>query len=212
MSVVVETELVAFGPLTVAFDGRVIRPRPWTVLQSEWAAALLEQLGPGDVLEICAGAGHIGLLGTAASDRRLVQVDADEVACGYARRNADHAGRAGLVEVRHGLMDDVLGRDERFALVIADPPWVASAEVGHHPEDPLTAIDGGSDGLDLVRTCLRLMGAHLLPGGAGLLQVGPGQVAAVEQHVTATPALGLEVVEHRLAEDGAVVRLAALAR
>ena len=50
-------------------------------------------------------------------------------------------------------MDEVLAPDERFALVIADPPWVPRAETGRFPEDPLLAIDGGDDGLDLARAC-----------------------------------------------------------
>lgn len=202
------TELMEFGPLTIAFDDRVLRPRPWTALQSEWAAELLPSLPPGDILEVCAGAGHIGLLAAWASDRRLVLVDANDVACRYARINADHAQRRGDTLVRHGRMEEVLQGDERFALIIADPPWVPSAAVPDHPEDPLTAIDGGPDGLELIRLCLATINTHLLPYGAAVLQVGgAAQVSAVQQHVAAHPELDLEVVEHRLADSGALVHL-----
>ena len=200
------SELIEFGHLTIAFDDRVLRPRPWTEMQSRWAAELLPGLPSGGVLEVCAGAGHIGLLAAAASDRPLTLVDANEVACDYASENARRAGRE--AEVRHGLMQEVLGEDERFALVIADPPWVPSAETALHPEDPLLAIDGGPDGLVLVRACLEVAGRHLLREGASMLQVGGAdQVAAVERHVAQRPDLGLEVVEHRLHERGALVLL-----
>ena len=50
-------------------------------------------------------------------------------------------------------MDVVLDPHERFAVVIADPPWVPRADTGRYPEDPVLAIDGGDDGLDLARAC-----------------------------------------------------------
>ena len=134
---------VAFGSLQIAFDDRVLRPRAWTEAQSAWAAEILETAPAGQVLELCAGAGQIGLLAVAGSTRSLVCVDLDPVACEFARRNAAAAGITDRVEVREGPMDEVLRDGERFALVIADPPWVRRDEVGRYPEDPLLAIDGG---------------------------------------------------------------------
>ncbi len=201
-------QLVQFGPLTIAFDDRVIRPRPWTLMQSAWAAQLLGDLPAGDVLELCAGAGHIGLLAVAGTDRQLVQVDANPAACRYARVNADLARGRDVVEVREGRLQEVLAPHERFALVIADPPWVPTGRVGQHPEDPLTAIDGGADGLELVRSCLEVIGRHLADDGAAVLQVGPDQTAAVASYLEGRPDLRLGVVGERLAEAGGLVHLA----
>jgi methylase of polypeptide subunit release factors len=201
-------QLMRFGHLTIAYDDRVIRPRPWTVAQSAWAARLLDAVPPGDVLELCAGAGHIGLLAVDGSARRLVLVDADPAACRYARVNADLARGRDAVEVRAGRMEEVVGGDEQFALIIADPPWVATSSVGDHADDPVTAIDGGDDGLDLARSCLHVIGSHLADGGAAVLQVGPGQTPGVASYVAANPALRLRVVEERLVEEGALVHLA----
>ena len=49
------SEIVEFGGLTIAFDRRLLRPRPWTTLQSRWAAELLPSVPEGPVLE---GAGR----------------------------------------------------------------------------------------------------------------------------------------------------------
>jgi methylase of polypeptide subunit release factors len=199
--------LTQFGDLTIAYDDRLIRPRPWTVMQSAWAAQLITDLPRGDVLELCAGAGHIGLLAVAGTDRRLVLVDASPAACRYARVNADLARDRSTVEVREGRMEDVLGADEQFALIIADPPWVPTSLVATHPDDPVTAIDGGPDGLELARSCLDVIGSHLADGGAAVLQVGPDQTPAVASYVAANPALRLRVVEERLVEAGGLVHL-----
>ena len=201
-------QLTQFGPLTIAYDARLIRPRAWTVRQSAWAAQLLADLPRGDVLELCAGAGHIGLLAVAGTERRLVLVDANPAASRYSRVNADLARPGGPVEVRSGRMEEVLAVSERFALIIADPPWVPSGLVARHPDDPVSAIDGGPDGLELVRSCLDVVSEHLADGGAAVLQVGPDQTPAVASYVEADPALRLRVVEERVVEEGGLMHLA----
>ena len=66
----------------------------------------------------------------------------------------------------------MLRPDEQFALVLADPPWVPSADTGRFPDDPLLAIDGGDDGLAVAWACVAAAAAQLLPGGSALLQLG----------------------------------------
>ena len=195
--------VVDFEGLQIEYDERVLEPRPWTARQSRWAADLIRSAPPGPVLELCSGAGHIGLLAVTLAPRPLVCVDVDAVACAYLRRNAARAGIR--VDVRLGPMDEVLEPDERFAVVVADPPWVASHEVGRFPEDPLTAIDGGADGLDLVRACLAVIHGHLVEGGHALLQTGPDQPDAVSALVSSYD--GLSVAEVRVEERGALVRV-----
>lgn len=198
-------QVTTFGDLSIAFDDRVLRPRPWTSAQSAWAAEILETAPPGRVLELCSGAGQIGLLAVARTDRPLVCVDLDPVACDYARRNAEAAGLSSRVEVRRGPMEEVLHETERFALAIADPPWVRRAEVTRYPEDPPRAIDGGEDGLDLVWTCVDVARRHLAPGGSLVLQVGTvEQVDVLRDRLRDDP---LQVSEVRWRERGVLVRL-----
>jgi release factor glutamine methyltransferase len=201
-------QTMPFGPLTVRFDARVLRPRPWTLAQSTWAAELLHRGPPGPVLELCAGVGHIGLALAARSDRDLVLVDADRPACDHARWNAEAAGLADRVEVRHGPMQEVLAPTERFALVLADPPWVPTAEVPRFPADPRRAIDGGPDGLDLARLCVAVIARHLAEGGASVLQLrDEAQAELMRAHLQAHGELGLRVVAMRTVPEGAGVLL-----
>jgi len=192
-----------FEGLSIRYDERVLAPRDWTAEQSHWAAALIRTAPPGPVLEVCAGAGQIGLLAVRLAPRSLVCVDADPVACEFLRANALAAGVR--VEVREGPMDRVLQDDERFSVIIADPPWVPHREIGRFPEDPVTAIDGGPDGLDLIRACLAVIERHLVPAGSAVLQIGPGQGAAVSELVATYG--DLRVVEVRELERGGLVRI-----
>ena len=202
----VAVETTEFGDLTIAFDARVLRPRAWTAHQSAWAAELLAQAPAGPVLELCSGAGQIGLLAVARTDRPLVCVDASPVACSYIRRNAEAAGLADRVEVREGRIDEVLEPDERFALVLADPPWVRRTETDRFPEDPKLAIDGGDDGLDVAWACVAAASLHLQPGASALVQLGTRQQAELLERGLADHG-DLVLREVREFDRGVVVRL-----
>jgi release factor glutamine methyltransferase len=201
-SIAARPRTARIGTLDIAYDDRVLRPRPWTAAHAAWAAEVLEEAPPGPVLELFCGAGHIGLLSVLGSDRRLVAVDLDPVACTYARANAAAAGLAELVEVRNADLAEALDTNERFPIVVADPPWVPSGRTGDYPEDPLTAIDGGPDGLALARSALEVARRHLVPDGVMLLQLGSLEQAAA---VGSSAGAGLVVEEVRQPDPTGVV-------
>lgn len=163
-----------FGGLRIDYDDTMLRPRPWTLAQSRWAAELLAEPSTpaGPVLELCAGAGHLGLVAVQRFGRRLVAVEQNPSACTHLERNAARAGLEELVDVRQGVVATALDEEERFALVLADPPWVETARVSAFPEDPVHTIDGGATGLDIARDCLVVVARHLLDGGSAILQLG----------------------------------------
>jgi methylase of polypeptide subunit release factors len=197
-------ERIAFSHLTIEYDARVLEPRPWTAMQSRWAAELIPEAPVGRVLELCAGAGHIGLLAIALASRPLVCVDLNPAACELARRNAELAGLAADVEVRCGDLADVVPPGEEFGVVIADPPWVPAAETSRFPEDPLLAIDGGDDGLTVARLCLRVATASTADGGHVLIQLGTQEQA--RQLAREAAGTTLDLVEIREGERGVVAR------
>ena len=200
----IDTHVVDFEDLRIEYDERVLTPRPWTAAQSHWAADLIRVAPPGPVLELCSGAGHIGLLAISLAPRRLVCVDADPVACGFLRRNAAKAGIR--VDVREGPMDRVLDGDEKFAVVIADPPWVPTTEVREYPEDPVPRSTAEKTGSTWSAACLDVLDRHLAEAGAALLQVGPdGQADRLADLVADYD--DLAVVEVREFERGALVQI-----
>ena len=199
-----------FGGLAIRFDDRVLEPRPWTSAQSRWAADLLRTGPAGPVLEVCAGVGHIGLLAVTLAARDLVMVDLDPTACDFAHRNIAANPTAATVEVRQGPMDRVLAPDERFAGIIADPPWVPTRDVARFPDDPLLAIDGGADGLSVAWTCVDVIARHLADDGWALVQLGTAdQAASLGERVDEQPGLRLRLGEVRVYGDRGVLALLA---
>jgi release factor glutamine methyltransferase len=174
--------LAQFGPVAIEADTSVLTPRLWTLMQSNWAAEVAADAPVGALLELCCGAGQIGLAAAQLTGRDLVQVDRDAAACAWARRNADRNGITS--DIRNAPLERALLPRERFALVIADPPYLPSSDIGRYPDDPPLAVDGGNDGLTLVGTCLTVTADHTLAGAPLLLQVrGVRQAEAVDRLV-----------------------------
>jgi release factor glutamine methyltransferase len=194
-----------FGRLQIEYDERVLTPRPWTARQALWGAELLH-LTPGPTLELCCGAGQIGLLAVASSKVPLVSVDLDPAACELTRRNADAAGLGDRVEVRLGDVVCAVAPDEEFSLVLADPPYLRTTEVARYPEDPRSAIDGGPDGMALVWPCVDTVCGHLASGGNALLQLrSAGQAMRVADRLAESGDVAL--TEQRSLGRGVVARL-----
>jgi release factor glutamine methyltransferase len=76
-----------------------------------------------------------------------------------------------------------------FDLIVSNPPYIRSADIaGLGPEvrdhDPLTALDGGADGLDAYRALVPHVAVLLAPGGALVVEVGKGQNGPIETLMT----------------------------
>ncbi len=194
------TQTVPFGGIEVAFNDEVLRPRAWTILQSNWASELSDALPQGPILELCAGVGHIGLVAAHRTGRDLVQVELSEVAAALARDNATRAGIA--ADIRNADLSKALSPGERFPLVIADPPYLPSSEVDRF-DDPASTVDGGDDGREMLRRCADIAAAHLVRAGAVLMQLrGPDQARELAAE---TPSL--RVVEVRSVDEERAVAL-----
>ncbi len=122
-----------------------------------------------------------------------MQVDENPSACAWARRNA--VANAVEADVRCVALEELGPSDGgRSPLVLADPPYVPSAETARFAEDPVHAIDGGRDGLDGIRSSLPVAARLTRPGGAIVLQVrGPGQVDILSE-VAADAGLDVDVL------------------
>jgi release factor glutamine methyltransferase len=104
-------------------------------------------------------------------------------ALGLAKENA---ARLGLLNRFHCLKNNLLEGMEAacFDVVVSNPPYIQSRvcrELDSSVRDyePLSALDGGADGLDLIRRLVRQAADLLRPGGGLFLEIGYDQGSAV---------------------------------
>ncbi len=193
-----------FAGVRVRLDPGVFIPRQRTAYLVDLAAAGLE---PGDVvLDLCCGSGALGLaLATRTPELEVHAVDIEPAASACARRNlATVGGIAYQGDLDAPLPPDLRGR---VAVIVANVPYVPTAAVALMPADsrdhePRVTVDGGADGLDVLRRVARLAPGWLRPGGRVLVEVGDDQVPTA---LTALRSAGLGADAHHDEEREATV-------
>ena len=120
---------------------------------------------------------------TLAKLRADAAVFAGDVSAGaleVARANAERLGAA--VTFVEGDLGAPLAAHAPFTLIVANLPYIPTGELAALPADvrsePALALDGGADGLELVRRLVAEAPALLAPGGALALEIGAGQADA----------------------------------
>ncbi len=135
---------------------------------------------PATILDLGTGPGTLLLAALDEWPAQGLGVDYSEAALAYARANAAVLGMADRARfVRCSWGDAIAGR---FDLVLANPPYIATAdalpaEVREH--EPHAALFAGIDGLDDYRRIAVQLPALIAPGGAGVIEIGATQGAAV---------------------------------
>jgi release factor glutamine methyltransferase len=135
-------------------------------------------------LDLCTGSGCVAI--TLARERvtaRVLGADVSVDALAVARDNALRLGSYNAA-FAHGDLFGAVPDGQRFDLVTANAPYVASSEIEElAPEirefEPRVALDGGRDGLDVVRRIVAQAPCHLAQGGVLALEVGAGEARSV---------------------------------
>jgi release factor glutamine methyltransferase len=182
--------------LRIATDSRALIPRPETELLaeaaiSEIAARLVRDGDPVQAWDVATGTGAVALAialrfrtAIALGRLRLVASDLSAEALELASENLAAHGLRGLVALACGDLLEPAALPGRGAdLLVANLPYLTSAEVaegsGSLAWEPARALDGGGDGLDLLRRLIGDLPPALAPGGVALLEIGRGQAPAV---------------------------------
>jgi len=192
-----------FYGILLRVDARVLIPRPDSerlveiALERTRARSML-----GAALDLCTGSGSIAI--AFARQRPTWRVTASDISAEALQVARDNAHRTGAIRnlrlLEGSLFAPVPG--ERFDLISANPPYIAAGEIATLPLDvrdfePRLALDGGVDGLDLVREIAAQAPAYLTPGGLLALEIGadqgPAALAILRAHGYAEVELGRDL-------------------
>ncbi|MFI6206287.1 putative protein N(5)-glutamine methyltransferase [Streptomyces sp. NPDC051041] len=169
-----------FRGLRIAVEPGVFVPRRRTEFLVE--QALAQAPGATVVVDLCCGSGALGAaLADALGPVELHAADIDPAAVRCARRNVAAAGgRVHTGDLFDALPGELRGR---VGVLAANVPYVPTGEVGLLPaeareHEPLVALDGGADGLDVLRRVAAEAPRWLAPGGCVLVETSERQAPA----------------------------------
>ena len=180
-----------FGHWTFLISPAVLIPRPETELLVEAVLKHLPRSEPGGVtpqiLDIGTGSGILAVtLATELPQALVVAVDRSWEALQVARENArrhkvEHRINWVLADLVSALAPRAL-----FEVIVANPPYVPTADWEQLPPEikeyePRLALDGGPDGLEVIRALVLAVQPLLPPDGLLALEVGQGQAEEVQQ-------------------------------
>jgi len=185
---------VEFAGLRVAVAPGVFVPRRRSELL---VAETVRRARPGArVVELCAG---VAAIATAITDRRpdveLIAAEIDPVAAACAGANLG-AERVVVGDLFDALPESLRGRID---VLVANAPYVPTAEIGLMPpearlHEPMIALNGGPDGLDVHRRIAAGLRAWLAPGGAVLIEAAPAQTEALASILSAAGCATTEAI------------------
>lgn len=173
----------------------VLIPRPETELLVDIA---LQKIGVGataNILDLGTGSGCIAItLALECPQARVTAVDTSSAALIIAQENARRLGAT----VRFLASDWFAAlEDERFDLIVGNPPYVAAGDPhliqGDLRHEPRAALVSGLAGLEAISRIVGVTPEHLVRGGSLWLEHGYGQAAAVHALLVAS---GFEAIEH----------------
>jgi release factor glutamine methyltransferase len=169
----------AFYGLDIEVTPEVMIPRPETEVLVELALARR----PASVIDVGTGSGCIAVaLVTHLPEVTVYAIDISRPALAVAQRNAE---RHGVEDQIQFMVGDLLDRRPApVDLIVSNPPYVSADEwaslpsaIRHH--EPRLALDGGADGLEVIRRLLSQSEGLLEPGDALLVEIGVDQGDAV---------------------------------
>jgi len=166
-----------FYKLDFIVNSNVLIPRPESEHLVDKAIELAHSVPAPIIADIGTGSGAIAIaLAVNLSSSKIYAVDISPEALGVARANAARHAVTPRISFIHGnLLDSV---PEAVDILIANLPYVKSCDCINSPE-PHMALDGGDEGLDVIKCLCNALPNKLRPGGSVLLEIGSGQAANV---------------------------------
>lgn len=169
---------VRFCDRRVGVESGVFVPRRRT----EFLVACATVLAPASILDMCCGSGAVGLcLGSNVGAEQVIAVDIDDAAVRCARHNLQPiGGRAYRGDLYDAVPPHLRGS---FDVIVVNAPYVPTEEIDLMPREarlhePLVALDGGTDGVDVHRRVATGAKAWLAPGGHLLVETSECQSSA----------------------------------
>ena len=190
----------------------VLIPRPDTETLVEAILTEIKDLPAPAILEIGTGSGAVAVAVLKERPHAwIVATDLSLLALDTARLNAMDAGIPKGPDLVAMDLFSAMKPGTVFDVICSNPPYIPSDDIhGLEPEvrdfEPRIALEGGPDGLDVIRRIARSVTNHLAPGGVLLMEIGQGQAESVSEILSHDAGLTVTGVVRDLAGTQRVVK------
>ena len=143
-----------------------------------------------NVLDLCTGSGCVAIaIAKNCPQAHVMATDSSPAALAVAQENAAKHNVTNRMEFCVGDLFAAVPEEMKFDVITANPPYVTTTEMETLAQDirkfePRQALDGGADGLDVVRRIVEAAPKHLEPGGELFVEISPEQGTVVESLLT----------------------------
>lgn len=166
-------------PFLVSPD--VLIPRPETEFMLETVLAQRNRRHAPSCLDMCCGSGVIGIVLARELQLSVAAVDISFPAIAVARQNSKRHGVSDRLSFVQADMFGAFKKNHPFSLIVSNPPYVKKSDIQSslEPEvsrhEPFMALNGGDDGLNMVRKIIKNLPDSLSAGGDCFIEIGDGQ-------------------------------------
>jgi release factor glutamine methyltransferase len=167
-----------FYGLDFYVNNDVLIPRPETEHLVENTVSRAQKHRKPLIADIGTGCGIIAIsLALNLPQAKIYAADISTPALKVARFNCYKHGVVDRIKLLNGDLLEPL--PEAVDFIVTNLPYVRQSELDTHSFEPATALDGGTDGLEIISRLCRQVNGKLIPGGCLLLEIGQGQREAV---------------------------------
>lgn len=181
-----------FFSLDFQVTSDVLIPRPDTETLVMAALDAAKTMSQPKILDLCTGSGCVAIaVARNCPGAQVTATDLSPAALAVAQENVAKHKLEGRVQLSEGDLFAALAEDSQFDVIVSNPPYIATAELESLAQDirkyePRQALDGGTEGLNILRRIIREASRHLVKGGRVFLEISPEQAVDVQHFFTET--------------------------
>lgn len=187
----------SFMSLDFIVSKDVLIPRPETEKLVETAIDASKYMsGQINIFDIGCGSGAIAIsIAKYAQNSFIYAVDSSAPSLEIAKQNAVKHGVIERISFLPGNLFDPIHHEIKFDIIVSNPPYIPTSEINNLQSEikdfePISALDGGQDGLDFYRKIAGNADKHLKESGIMLLEIGFGQANLVKNIIDSNSAFG----------------------
>jgi release factor glutamine methyltransferase len=208
------TGVQEFYGCKIRVDESVLIPRFDTETLVETALDYINNNKVSRVLDLCTGSGAIAIaLAKKKPSLKITATDISEKALAKAKKNAEINGVAKSIKFQKSDLFEELKigfGGKKYDLITSNPPYIPTAEINNlqreiKDHEPLSALDGGEDGLEYYRAIIKKAPESMTKQSALILEIGSTQAEAVNELITHTESCKVAKTIKDLSENDRVI-------